>query len=101
MPWKWRNRRKVNHPLRRSMLDRRYPTRCSHSGRVPLEDARTVHKCWRKTSPNTMGRLSLGPLAKTAWISESEGAAHFLGTEGSEQQDVITQEIPLWGRFMH
>lgn len=25
MPWKWRNRRKFNHPLRRSMLDRRYP----------------------------------------------------------------------------
>jgi hypothetical protein len=35
---------------------------------------------------NTLGRLSLGLLARTAWIIESEGQRIF-GAEASEQQD--------------
>jgi integrase len=53
--------------------------------------------CWRKTSRNTMGRLSLGPLAKTAWIRESEGGAHFWGARAASSRTESLKQLRYGG----
>jgi integrase len=53
--------------------------------------------CWRKTSRNTMGRLSLGPLAKTAWIRESEGGAHFWGPRAASSRTESLKQLRYGG----